>query len=236
MYKRVTSIVISFHLLFITILLFNPKQLPAKKTKHVKVRTVHSMATIQPPPRPVAAVAQKTQEPPQKSSPRPTPALKKDTAPKKLAQKPTNKPAIVEKGKPTKKEEPPKRLEPPEKIWSEIDQALAKIEKKSYPVAKQPIQVPRPVTFLDFERSELDESDAVSNLMGFLRETLRLPEVGEVKMEIMVKKDGTIGKVVVLRSESQKNKLYLQEHLPLLQLPMQLDQDKTWVVTFCNEI
>ena len=81
-----------------------------------------------------------------------------------------------------------------------------------------------------------DEGDELPQLTRFLQSALHLPEVGEVKIEIVVRKDGQIMKVVILQSESQKNRLYLQEHLPLLQLPMQFDQDKKWIIAFCNEI
>lgn len=229
MYKRVTSIVISFHLLFMTFLLFNPVRTPVKRISHVKVRTVKPMATVKRPPQIAPKVAPKTApKPSQKQKPASAAATKPPPVAKKPAQQ--NKPAVIEKGKPIKK-----KAEPPKEIWNEIDQALAKIEKKSYPTSKPLLNLPQPLTFLDEEEAVEDDS-TVSHLMGFLHDTLHLPEVGEVKIAITVRKNGTVAKVVILSSESQKNKLYLQEHLPLLQLPMEFDQEKTWTMTFCNEI
>jgi outer membrane biosynthesis protein TonB len=224
MYKRVTSIVISFHLLFMAFLLFYPERTPVKKISHVKVRTVRPMATLKKAPQAASKPAPKpTQK--QKSV---APVAKPTAAAKKPAQ--PNKPAVVEKGKPIKK-----KAEPAKEIWNEIDQALAKIEKKSYPTSKPLLTLPQPLTFLD-EKEAAEDDSAVSQFMGFLHDTLHLPEVGEVRVAITVRKNGTVSKVVILSAESEKNKLYLQEYLPLLQLPIEFDQEKTWTITFCNEI
>lgn len=241
MYKRVTSIVISFHLLFMTLLLFNQHKIPVKRNNHVKVRTVSPQS------RPMAATVKKTPaatvskplpKPTAKTVPKKTTAAKKPVAkPQTPVKKPptANKPAVVEKGKPLKKAAI-KKPEPPKEIWDEIDQALAKIEKKSYSTSKQSLEVPQPLTFLDEQISEVGDDSEISHLMGFLHDTLHLPDVGEVKIQITVRKNGTVDKVVILNAESKKNKDYLQKHLPLLQLPLTFDQDKTWVITFCNEI
>ncbi len=236
MYKKVVSIVISFHVLFIAFLLFTPQRVPVKRMSHVKVRMVRPVTAVRTPPAkkvsapaastPAPAVATPPQKKPPQQTQKPKPTAKK---PAVAAAKPSNKPAVIEKGKPVKKA-PPKKKEPPAEIWNEIDQALAKIEQKSYPVPKQSLNLPL------LQEEEVGDDSAVSQLMGFLHDTLNLPEMGEVKMEITVRKDGSIAKVVVLRAESQKNKLYLQENLPRLQLPMRFDEEKTWILTFCNEI
>ncbi len=237
MYKRVTSIVISFHLLFITLLLFNPHKIPVKRNNHVKVRTVRPMATVTPRP-----VVKKAAAAPTAAAPAPTAktttkkASTSKPAVKKPAAKTTNKPAVIEKGKPAKKS-PPKKTEPPEEIWNEIDQALAKIEKKSYSTPKHSLDLPKPIIFVEESSfQEMGNPSAVDQLMGFLHETLHLPDVGEVKIEMSVRKNGSVVKVVVLSSESKKNKEYLQKHLPLLQLPMQFEEEKNIIITFCNEV
>lgn len=237
MYKRVTSIVISFHLLFITLLLFNPHKIPAQRNNHVKVRTVRPMATVT--SRPVV----KKSPPKAPSSPAPTAktnptkkAAPATAAAKKPVAKTSNKPAVIEQGKPVKKT-PPKKPEPTDEIWNEIDQALAKIEKKSYSTPKHSLDLPKPLIFVEESSfQEMGNPSAMQQLMGFLHETLHLPEVGEVKIEISVLKNGSVAKVVVLSSESKKNKEYLQKHLPLLQLPMQFEDEKNIIITFCNEV
>jgi len=234
MYKRVTSIVISFHLLFMALLLFNPHRIPVKRITHLKVQTVRPLATVKQIPQaaPKTAPVHKPMASPKKAAPVKA-APKTQPIPKKPAT--SNKPAVIEKNKPVKKAPPPKN-ETPKKMWNEIDQALAKIEKKSYPASKQPLEVPNPLTFLDELPSGEEDDSKVSYLMGYLHDMLHLPEVGEVKVEITVRKNGTVAKVVVLHAASLKNKLYLEENLPLLQLPLEFEQEKTWTITFCNEI
>ncbi len=239
MHKRITSIVISFHLLFITFLLFNPPRTSVKSTSPMKVRTFHPIAhsPLSPPQKKVQkSVIQQIPPPPPKKTSAPQPAIKKQvTSPKSIP-----KPGVLQKEKPSKKKiETPPSDGAQKKIWNEIDQALAKIEEKSYPISKPLPALPKPLKFLDEHDSEentQEEKRALLDVMGFLHDTLHLPEVGEVRIAITVRKDGVIAKVVVLHAESQKNKLYLQEHLPLLQLPLQLDQEKIWTITFCNEI
>jgi hypothetical protein len=45
-----------------------------------------------------------------------------------------------------------------------------------------------------------------------------------------------VGRLVVLEAQNQKNKAYLEKHLPLLRFPLILDKEKTFTFTFCNEI
>ena len=235
MYKKVISIVISSHLIFIMLLLFNSHKIPSPRNKHIAVRTVRpisptkkivasapaskSMPSPKPPPKPVGNNKPATKQP----APTKTPAsTKKPPTPQK--------PAIQEKGKPQKKPEPS------QEIWSEIDQALAKIEKKSYPTPKESLALPKPFVYIEDSLGGFGAESEVSHLMSFLHDTLNLPEVGEVKIELTVRKNGTVGKVVILNAESKKNRDYLQKHLPLLQLPMNFNEEKKWVITFCNEV
>jgi outer membrane biosynthesis protein TonB len=237
MYKRVTSIVISFHLLLIMFLLFSPHPTPIKKKNHVVVRTVRPTTPIKKAPQTKAKPSQ-----PQKAAPQKKPAAPAAVKPKPQAaakkQTTSNKPAIIEKGKPVKKALP-KKTEPSEKMWNEIDQALAKIEKKSYPASKQTLEIPKPLIFLDEHSSEevhIGDDSEMARVMGFLSSSLTLPIAEEIKMKITVRKDGTITNVVILQSASKKNKEYMQKNLPNLQLPMQFDQEQTWTIVFCNEI
>ena len=83
---------------------------------------------------------------------------------------------------------------------------------------------------------ESKRETAEETLVSFLHASLNLPEFGEVKIQLTVKKDGTVTHLVVLQAESKKNKAYLEEHLPRLQLPLELEQEKTFTLTFCNEL
>lgn len=255
MLKRTTSIVISLHLIFIIMLLFSQNRALPKRTHHIQVRTV------QPAARPIATTTRSqagTSRPTNTSRPKPNASSKKPAlveskkpAPSKPSSAPSvskpipstsKKPIVVDKGKPTT----PSSTKPaaPNTVvdWKEIDQVLAKIEEKEHTSENVAIAAPK---FLQIESSsfsplmaEIGETtqDATGAVASFLHDSLHLPEVGEVKVELLIKKDGTIANVVIMRSESEKNKRYLQTHLPLLRFPMDFEQDKTWTLTFSNEI
>lgn len=234
MIKRLTSIVVSLHLLLILFLLLTPPRLTVKKNYSVKVRTLQpAVVAKHSPQRPTPSTSQpqKASSPKKPQTPKPspkTPAPKKNTALKK--------PAVVEKGKPIKKAEAPKKTAPPADIWKEIDQALAKIETKSYSTKKPSLDAVEPIIPTLAPLNQSSDESVPALIIGFLHESLHLPEVGEVRIQLTIRKDGTVSNVVVVSAESRKNKLYLQEHLPLLRFPMQLEEEKTWTLTFYNEI
>lgn len=131
------------------------------------------------------------------------------------------KPAVIEKKKPLKPKVPKETHEP-----------LAKIEEKVYPKPRLKLDIPQLKTPAPENKREIAEESLVS----FLHSSLNLPEFGEVKIQLTVKKDGTVTRLVVLQAESKKNKAYLEEYLPRLQFPLGLDTEKTFTLTFCNEI
>jgi hypothetical protein len=79
------------------------------------------------------------------------------------------------------------------------------------------------------------------SLIHYLQETLNLPEYGEVKIEVTLRQDGSVAHMVVVKAESEKNRKYLEAHLPKLKFP-RLDEpfsskkQHTFVLTFCNEV
>jgi hypothetical protein len=247
MIEKIRSLVISLHLFLIVVLLFTPERTSIKKTHHVKVRYASPPPIQQPKVQARSASrgsSQAQQSPvavkptlpkPKPSSPvkQPVKSSLKVSPPPPTKVSPAKKPVVVKKNKPT----PPS---PQAEIWNEIDQALAKIEAKSYSKERPLLDLPKPLGLVGESvqtlPQETPDENIESRLVSFLHETLQLPEVGEVQVQLTIKQDGTISEVVVLSGESQKNKLYLQKYLPHLQLPMQFDQEKTWVVTFYNEI
>jgi colicin import membrane protein len=48
---------------------------------------------------------------------------------------------------------------------------------------------------------------------------LHLPEFGEVTVELTLKRDGAIVNVIVLKTQSVKNRIFLEKTLPTLRLP-----------------
>jgi hypothetical protein len=216
MLRRTTSIVISIHLAFIVILLFTQNRPTPARPHHITVRTIQPTTIHH--PIPTASRPQKKTQP-AKSPP----------------SSPTKKPIVTDKKKvappqPAKAPPPPKP-QAAHPAWEEIEQALAKIEQKAYPEESSHLNVPK---LLQTEIAPILEIEA--ELVSFLHNALCLPEVGEVKVELVIRKDGTVEKIAVIRSESEKNKQYLQTHLPTLRFPMCFEQDKTWTLTFSNEI
>ena len=248
MQKKIALFVTSVHLAILFLLCFSPVKKQAPLKKHIAVRTIQPKTQTRSiaAPRPAkksgsseTASAPKTQAAKQ-------PAAKQGTSPKKPAPKAAapkpapvkskpitqKKPAMVEKGKPKKT---PKA---PDKVLQEIDEALAKIDDKVYSKPHVKLDVPQikgtaPLPFPDF--GEMEGTDE-ETLGSFLSSSLNLPEFGEVKIQLTIKKDGTVARLIVLQAESKKNKAYLEKHLPLLRFPLILDKEKTFTLTFCNEI
>jgi outer membrane biosynthesis protein TonB len=248
MQKKIALFVTSVHLLLIFLFCFSPVKKPISPKKHIAVRT------IQPKTRTSTAVAPRPSKGGESSvsavAPKPKvtkkETVKKEAAPKSkttaaakpapVKSKPINqkKPAMVEKGKPKKT---PKA---PDKVWKEIDEALAKIDDKVYSKRQSKLDVPKmkgtSPLLLPFEEVDEGEGTEEETLGSFLSSSLNLPEFGEVKIQLTIKKDGSVARLVVLQTESRKNKAYLEKHLPLLRFPLILDKEKTFTLTFCNEI
>ena len=253
MQKKIGLFVTSLHLIMIFMLCFSPVKKQATPKKHIAVRTIQPKTltqtrTVAAPRSPkkggstgsvAAATPQTTKKAPVKKE-----ISNKETASKTVAAKPSpvkskpinqKKPAMVEKGKSKKT---PKA---PDKVWKEIDEALAKIDNKVYSKPQSKLDVPKvkgsspsQIPFLDFDGD--DERNEEEALASFLHTSLNLPEFGEVKIQMTIKKDGTVARLSVLQAESRKNKAYLEKHLPLLRFPLILDKEKTFTLTFCNEI
>jgi outer membrane biosynthesis protein TonB len=238
MQKKLALFVVSVHLLVIFLFCFSPVKKPISPKKHIAVRTIQPKTRTSPAPRthqvggsasaPKPKITKK--EAPKKESP----ANKTVAKPAPVKSKPIQqkKPAMVEKGKPPKA---------PDKVWKEIDEALAKIDDKVYSKPQSKLDVPKvkgsspsQIPFPDF--GEDDEGTEDETLASFLHTSLNLPEFGEVKIQMTIKKDGTVVRLTVLQAESHKNKAYLEKQLPLLRFPLILDKEKTFTFTFCNEI
>jgi hypothetical protein len=268
MQKKIAIFVTSVHLLMIFMLLFSPVKKTPHPKKHIVVRTIQSKpktqvstsVAVRAPKKPAAASAPRPTQPPKKASlenvkkepsQKPTkPSASKTTnskpatssKPVPIKSKPIQqkKPAMIEKGK-TKKNTPPPAPHP-DKVWKEIDEALAKIDDKVYSKPQSKLDVPQvrsssssQIPFPDFGEMEEEIGTHEETLISFLHTSLKLPEFGEVKIQLTVKKDGSVVRLVVLEAQSQKNKAYLEKNLPLLKFPLIFDKEKTFTLTFCNE-
>ncbi len=130
-------------------------------------------------------------------------------------------------------------------LLHELEETIAKIDKKrdkDRPLKQKPSEWIKPLKIdaikeISDDGTEVDLSYQEA-LVRCLREFLDLPEIGEVKMEITVNRDGTISKLRVLATESEKNKSYLEKNLQLIKFPpfSVNESKKTFILTFCNQL
>ena len=241
--KKICLAVLSVHLSFVLWTLFfhvaPPKRLMPKhltvKTFSPKVQTTVAAAP------PVA--------PPAKKKPAPLPSPKKTPVPpapaKKLAapapvvvkrpQVMDKKPAVAPQTQKTKK------TPIPQELLQELEESIAKIdEKRDKLYRRKKLEAPAAIEVLridalDIERNVSDLSYA-ETLVTHLKQTLNLPDYGEVKIQLTLGRDGSVEKLVIVKSESDKNKRYLEDHLPRLKFPNLNKDTHTFVLTFCNEV
>lgn len=256
MQKKIALFVTSVHLLIIGFLLFSPVKKTPPLKKHIAVRTIQPKTrapavTAHPPQKivsssqtPSAAPKQNVKKESAKTAPPKTKASKPaaSSKPAPVTSKPIppqKKPAMVEKGKAKKSPPAPKR--PPEHVLKEIDEALAKIDEKVYSKPQSKLNVPQikgssasQIPFPDFGEMFDEAGTDTDILQAFFGETLKLPEDGEVRTQLTIKKDGTVAQLIVLEAQSQKNKAYLEKNIPLLKLPVHYDKETTIIFTFCN--
>lgn len=142
-------------------------------------------------------------------------------------------------------------LQVPKELLEELEERIAKIETKRDKIqAKADIDIPKSIDS-SFSKETIEysqEDDAIDELnnysdflVAYLQQHLHLPDFGEVKVEIILRQDGAIEKYVVLKTESEKNRRYLEERLPSLRFPEFKEKGlskgrQAFVLTFCNEI
>lgn len=168
----------------------------------------------------------------QPEKPKPKPAAKKKEAPVPPAPKKTE----------TKKADvkPKTVMNPKQKeLLAKAQEKIAKIQS----VKNTPVKLPMPdLIALD---AEPDLNDMVigyrDELAGRLKLMLRLPEFGEVKIKLTLDKSGRVIKVIVISSESDLNRKYVENELPSLPLPAFGNNfngmtEYTFPITLSNEI
>lgn len=216
-----------------------------------------------PPPKPL-----KTPPPPQQTPPEPKKPTLPSTD--NNDNKDNKKPPVDEKKAPAKqrppiqdkkpvakkpKAPPPKLIEPepaiPQNLLDELEESIAKIDQKRdnlYRKKKPSASTAVPHNLekdLAIDSAQLrdahGEGEYKEALVSYLHQSLNLPEFGEVKIQLTLNRDGTVVKLIVLKTESEKNKKHLEAALPLLKFPplgglYSKKQQQTFVLTFCNEV
>jgi len=243
--KRIAYFVIAMHL---TLILWSALWMPRKKVekKPLQVRTVVQVPAPKPPPpqvvvkpqvQPVAEIKPKPKPAPK---PKPTPAPPKPK-PTPAPPKPKPKPAPQPKRAPPPKKEPPAV---PANLVQQLQESIAKIDQTDHKESAKPT-LPTPKLLKEPPKLKIDEENLgqecvfVATLVQCLRSTLDLPEVGEVKVELTLRRDGSFVKVKVLQSESEKNKRFLEQELKTITFPsftgeLNNEKEHAFVITFCN--
>lgn len=266
-------IVVSLHCFFLLILLISPTFVLQKKqhrpliVKTIVPKPLAKTATLEkkgfsqaPTPSPKSAQKSaptpkqqqmpKTQTQPQKEQVSKTTPLK----PVSLVKK---EPAIADKRLSKAKQPAPKKNPPPQNrakisdsLLKDLEESIAKIEKKSDKGASKtpalsrkslaPIALQIDSPSSEFSNETKEGGDYTEILVDHLHQCLSLPDYGEVKIQLSLRQDGTVCKVVVLKAQSEKNKQYLESNLPPLKFPRfdgpyASKKEYTFILTFCNE-
>lgn len=239
-YSLVKKCVIGVHLAFIALMLLGPAFSKKKKHSPLIVKTVQFAPKVVHEKKSVPAASSAPVQG-KKVSPAPAPAKKED---KPIKKEEKGKSAPAKKAAPAapKKEfKAPPAPQVDHQLMQELQQKLSKIEKQKQELLsarekKESVQT-KPITLqIDSEHEEMGESGGYAELLvSYLYEKLQLPELGEVKIQLTLRQDGSIDKLVVLEAKSKKNKTYLEEKLPQLKLPPLESKDITvFTLNFCN--
>lgn len=215
---------------------WSPPAATAKQTKATSA-TVSTPKKSQPAPPPVIKKVAKVS---------PTPPAKTIAPPAKTVAPPKEKLAI----NPKKAVKPaPKVSSATQKHLQEIEERIAKIEAKNDRMPnKSELAVPATITlssqipsqpameFANYQSVAME--DAVASLIGYLQGYLQLPDIGEVQIQLTLRKDGKVEGVKVLKTESENNRKYLEEQLPKLSFPTSILEGvpaRSFLLTFCNK-
>lgn len=123
-------------------------------------------------------------------------------------------------------------------LAKELEKSIAQIQTSTPEKSAPPV---RKIAKLQIDAPEEKQSDYVASLTRYLHTALHLPDFGQVKMQLTVRQDGTIVKLLVIKAESEENRKYLEKHIPLLHFPplqgeYAKDNTHTFVLAFCNEL
>jgi hypothetical protein len=200
--------------------------------KHISVRTKQTRSVQS---RSETKVASTTPRPAGKK--KNGPASPKTAAPKKKPLPKSKKPMVTNPAA-QKKEAPKPQVS--QDLLDEIDEIVTKIDskkEKGYP--RSQLDVPAEMEKLPFGLADIiGTEDYEGSLISYLHQSLNLPDFGEVKIQLTLREDGAVVKMVVLGAESKKNRDYLEKNLPMLKFPRLISnrKEETFVLTFCNEL
>lgn len=135
----------------------------------------------------------------------------------------------------------PSLLSQKQKILKELEETLKKMtSKQKAPEHESSLTLPPSIDTLQIDHVEEEHNDYFLMIAYTLREKLKLPEYGMVKLELTLINTGKVLKVSVLNTESDKNQWYLERQLPYMEFPpfteeLKKERQHTFALTFCNE-
>ena len=135
----------------------------------------------------------------------------------------------------------PSLISQKQKILKELGETLEKMTSKQKAIEHESsLTLPPSIDTLQIDHVEEEHNDYFLMIAYILREKLKLPEYGMVKLELTLRNTGRVLKVSVLNAESNKNQWYLERQLPYMEFPpftedLKKERQHTFALTFCNE-
>jgi len=244
--KKIVFFVIVLHVIPLAwALFFSPSLRKKSSKKHLVVKTIAPLPSK-------AAVAISSGFAPKKTVA--APSAKKSENKKPPAAQKKKTPSPVSKKTPEKKTSSSKKdPKVPKELLQELEKSLSKLDEHPVKATSKPSpSLPSPKAFSPLAgyqkentqwtpSSFFEEGNYEESLVQMLHQMLNLPEYGEVKIQITLKQDGTVAHLKVISAESEKNKTYLEKHLPHLRFshftgPLSEKKEHTFTLTFCNEL
>ncbi|HEY4254861.1 MAG TPA: hypothetical protein VGM34_00760 [Chlamydiales bacterium] len=183
--------------------------------------TVHTVRLSPPAPQPVVA------------SPSPVVAVKpKQTAKPSAPPKAAASKAIAAKKATTASPAPKVAPKPSPALLEQIEQSLTTLTSTTVATPKAALTIPKLLAAPEAP-SAPDFFSATETVGAFLRESLELPEFGDVRATLWIDMDGHLIKMEILESKSAKNADFLKNRLPELQFPC-LNKSTSMTVVFRN--
>jgi outer membrane biosynthesis protein TonB len=216
---NISFVVVALHLILFGWMAFSSEHYPIQKTSRplvVKTVTLRPAAPIQAPkkeaPLKKNESVKKEQLKKSESAKKEQPKLKSE-----VKAKSEPKPKAVAKKSP-KVENKPKPINP--KMQSLLAQAQATMEKvQKTPGKASAISLPVPQLLHSEEKLTTKETGYQEELASLLKLLLRLPEYGQVSLELTLDRSGKVKKIKFLQSENNRNRSYIEKAIWTVAFP-----------------
>ncbi len=239
MKRRISVWVWTLHILWIvTLCCISPKKSNPKRTLVVSTRVENKMATS------VSEKSVATSAPVSKKQPvasKPVPKKQVTTQPNPQKKQATSAAPEPKKNTSSVKKEVKKIEAPPavsQDLARQLEESIAKIDKKRDNLWRED----KRQTPSTFEPVHIDISSyegsftpdiCVESLVSCLQEQLHVPDYGEVTVDVTIAQDGRVMRMIIVQAESEKNRQYIEQHLPHVRFP-KLEKQQSFTLTFCT--